>query len=187
MKKLVLICLCALPFAAAAFAEGWKADPDVVASQTQRRPEYIYQEERVPEYTLPDPLVTNAGKPVLDAHMWRETRRPEILELFKEHVYGRAPGRPADMTFEVFDDTPNALGGKARRMQIRVNFTGKADGPAMDILLYLPAGKAAAPVFIGPNFNGNQTIHPDPAIRITESWTRDKATNNRATEASRGS
>jgi predicted small secreted protein len=46
-----------------------------------------YDETLVPDYTLPDPLVTLAGEPVSDAETWRDVRRPEILALFEEHVF----------------------------------------------------------------------------------------------------
>ena len=58
-------------------------------------PEINYDESKVPQYTLPDPLVLADGQRVTDAATWRERRRPEILRLFEKHVYGKAPGRPA--------------------------------------------------------------------------------------------
>ena len=59
-------------------------------------------------YTLPDPLVMSDGTPVTEARAWRERRRPEILGLFEQHVYGRAPGRP-EMEFEVRSVDDEAL------------------------------------------------------------------------------
>ena len=154
------------------------------------RPGTNYDESKVPKYSLPDPLVMADGTKVTDARMWRAKRRPEVLELFRTHVYGRAPGKPARMTFEVFDDEPKALGGKARRKQVAVYFTGKKDGPRMDILIYLPAGaKGPVGAFVGLNFAGNHAIHPDPAIRLTTNWMRGRGAGvvkNRATEAGRG-
>src|SRR6266542_3342819 len=72
-----------------------------------------YDESKVPKYTLPDPLVTADGRKVTDVKMWREKRRLEILELFRTHVYGRSPGRPAKMKFEVTSLDHKALGGIA--------------------------------------------------------------------------
>src|ERR1700736_763493 len=61
-----------------------------------------YDETLVGNYTLPDPLTLSNGKPVRDAKTWNEKRRPEIVRLFEENEYGRAPGRPAAMSFDVF-------------------------------------------------------------------------------------
>ncbi len=149
-----------------------------------------YEESKVPDYDLPDPLVLESGERVTDAETWREKRRAEILALFRTHVYGRSPGRPANMTFEVSDVDRNALGGEATRKQVRVSFTGAPDGPGMEILVYLPAGtEAPAPTFVLLNFHGNHSVHPDPEIRLSTSWMRDDnpgVTGNRATEESRG-
>lgn len=154
--------------------------------------ETITDESQVPEYSLPDPLVTESGERVDDASEWRDKRRREILELFQEHVYGEAPDAPPNMRFEVLSTDSNALEGKATRKQVRVLFTGDDAGPAMDILIYQPndAGDEPVPAFLTLNFYGNHTIHPDPEILLSESWmrnNRDKGVvDNRATEESRG-
>src|SRR5215471_978825 len=63
-----------------------------------------YDEAQAGTYTLPDPLVLASGRRVRDAETWYKKRRPEILELVETNMHGRSPGRPADMTFDVFDD-----------------------------------------------------------------------------------
>ncbi|MFP6768955.1 MAG: acetylxylan esterase [Planctomycetaceae bacterium] len=150
-----------------------------------------YDESKVPDYKLPDPLRLVSGQPVRTARKWTRKRRPEILRLFQEQVYGKAPGRPAKMVFRLLESSGKALGGKAVRKQVRVLFAGTDKGPRMDLLVYLPAkATAAVPVFVGLNFNGNHAIHSDPAIHLAQSWHRDNAeqgyVNNRATEKSRG-
>src|ERR1035438_10693919 len=62
-----------------------------------------YDEAKVGTYTLPDPLLLANGKAVRDAKTWNESRRAEIVRLFEENEYGRAPGRPAAMSLDVFD------------------------------------------------------------------------------------
>jgi hypothetical protein len=171
--------------------KGWKASPELVEKLTKSRSETNYFEEKVPKYTLPNPLKLSDGSRVTDARTWRTKRRPEILELFRKHVYGRAPiARPENMSFEVFDLERKALGDLATRKQVTVNFTGKKDGPTMDILIYLPnASKKPVPAFVLLNFGGNHTIHSDPAIRLSERWMRSKSAGvvkNRADENSRG-
>jgi len=162
------------------------------AAEPQPKPKFVpnYDESKVPAYTLPDPLVMADGTPVRDAKTWRERRRPEILRLFQEHVYGRSPGRPKDLRFEVRSLEPNALGGKAVRKEVRIYFTADPDGPHMDLLVYLPRSDRPVPVFLGLNFYGNHSINKDPGIALSTAWMRDKADygieDHRATERSRG-
>src|SRR6516162_4594298 len=104
-----------------------------------------YDEARVGTYTLPDPLLLANGKPVRDAKTWNEKRRAEIVRLFEENQYGRSPGRPAAMSFEVFDKGTPALDGKATRRQVTIYFSADKAGPKMDLLVYVPAN-APAPV-----------------------------------------
>jgi len=151
-----------------------------------------YDEAKVPAYTLPDPLKMESGETVTTPEQWREVRRPQILELFKTFMYGRSPGRPADMHFEPLGPDAPAFNGKAVRRQVRVYFTRDKAEPFMDILLYLPAqAKRPVPVFLGMNFNGIQSISNDPEVPITEKWVRNSKdegiTENRATEQTRGS
>lgn len=147
-----------------------------------------YDEARVPQYTLPDPLKFVDGTPVETAREWETRRRPELLHLFAEQMFGFAPGAPEGMRFEVFESSTNALDGRATRRQVRVHFTDRPDGPGMDILLYIPNGpRRPVPAFLGLNFVGNQGISDDPAIRVTRSWIRPRGGGEpRATEASRG-
>ena len=146
-----------------------------------------YDEAKVPKYTLPDPLVCLDGTKVTDAATWSHKRRPELFRLFEEHVYGRAPGRPEQMTFMTTSVSRSALAGQATRKEVTVYFNGRQQDPNMTILIYLPNERTGpCPLFVGLNFQGNHTIHTDPAISITRSWTRDEQAGNRATEAGRG-
>ena len=134
-----------------------------------------YEEDKVGSYKLPDPLILANGKPVKDAKTWTEKRRPEIVRLLEENEYGRAPGRPADMTFNVFDKGTPALDGKATRKQITVYFSADKSGPKMDLLLYLPAGaKKPAPLFLNISFTANSLAVDDPGIKPGEIWNREK-------------
>ena len=144
-----------------------------------------YDESKVPKYTLPDPLVCADGTKVRDAQTWVQKRRPEVLELFQKHVYGRTPGKPDFMTFTTTSADKLALDGKATRKEVTVYFTGRKGDPNMAVLIYLPNEQPKPlPLFVGLNFGGNHAIHPDPAITITKSWMR--SGDHRATAESRG-
>ena len=152
---------------------------------------YNYDESKVPSFELPDPLLGGDGEPVTTAEQWRQKRRPEILALFENEVYGRSPGRPDNVRVEELESSDQALGGMATRKQVRVQFARANRQVAMDILIYLPAqAKGPVPTFLTLNFYGNHTIHKDPAIILSQSWMRANkekgVVKNRATEASRG-
>jgi len=148
----------------------------------------IYDENEVPDYTLPDPLMLEDGTKVTDAATWRERRRPEVMELFQEHVYGRSPGRLAETTFQVTSVDSESLNGKSKRKEVSVYFTGKKDGPKMDILIHLPKDAAGpVPIFVGLNFHGNHTTHSDRKIKLSEQWMLDKQKSEQETEETRGS
>lgn len=151
--------------------------------------EVNYDEDKVPKYELPDPLVFENGAKVQNAEDWNR-RRAEILELFRTHVYGRAPGRPEQMRFDVFEPGTESLGGKALRRQVRI-ILGDQDAKAeFDLLIYLPKVDKPVPAFLVLNFYGNHSVHPDPGIRLSDAWMRDRPeygiVDHRATERSRG-
>jgi hypothetical protein len=145
-----------------------------------------YDEEKVGTFSLPDPLVLSNGQPVKNEATWRDKRRPEILRLFESYVYGKSPGRPKDLSFELTSVDRNALSGSALRKEISVSFSG---APRFSILLYLPAGaKGPVPTFLGLNFGGNHAIHADRGITLSKQWMRPGpgVADNRATEEGRG-
>lgn len=147
-------------------------------------------ESKVLPYTLPDPLTTDAGKPVKNVKEWETVRRPEILALFQENVYGKTPETKVPVRVVVNSVDNNALNGSAIRKQISL-YLGEKESTKMDILLYLPAKiKKPVPVFLGLNFEGNHSINADPGITLSTRWMRyDKVrgiVNHFSTEASRG-
>ena len=115
----------------------------------------IYDEARVPEYTLPDPLVLSDGTPVTDAQRWWDRRRPEILHLFEQHVYGKTPGRPEELSFDLTSVDREGLGGKADRGGDQIVSIRELSAYVEDKLPELSesaAGRAQVPVI---NSRGN--------------------------------
>jgi hypothetical protein len=106
-----------------------------------------YDEDKVPAFILPDPLITLDGKKVTDVNTWNQKRRPEILKLFETNVYGRTMiGRPDDMTWKVSAENRSAMDGNAITKTVTIYFTGKDDGPKMDVNIILPICAAQKPV-----------------------------------------
>jgi hypothetical protein len=169
--------------------------------ETPQTPEVNYDESKVPAYTLPDPLVCEDGSPVTTEALWFDKRRPEILNLFAQHVYGQTPTRPVRAqglqpqslrtTFRMTSVDDHALNDRAIRKEVRLYFFGKQAPPNMDLLIYLPKDHPdPLPVFVGLNFYGNHTVHPDPGITLTQQWVPNNPEmgirDHRANDASRG-
>jgi hypothetical protein len=132
-----------------------------------------YDESQVGTYSLPDPLVLANGQRVRDADTWYKKRRPEIVKLFETNMQGRSPGRPAAMSFDVFDKGTPALDGKAIRRQVTVYFSADKTGPKMDMPIYLPAGAGKpVPLLLCLNFSANAI--DDPGAKVGEVWNREK-------------
>lgn len=139
-----------------------------------------YDETLVPAFTLPDPLVSADRTLINTPDLWINKRRPEIMGLFEHHVYGKIPGKPPEMTFEVTSEEPAALRGTATRRQVTGRLSNQTGAPAIHILLYLPnhALKQAVPAFLALNFRGNHSIHHDPGIQIVPQWVQNPETGD---------
>jgi len=89
---------------------------------------------------LPDPLLTTGGVRITTAAAWEQMRRPELLELFREHVYGRAPvDRPAGMHFEPLEEATPAFDGMAVRKRVRIAYAGPGGEGGLTLTCYYPA------------------------------------------------
>jgi hypothetical protein len=162
-----------------------------LSSTSAMAQEFNYDESKVPEYTLPDPLKSEDGTAITTAELWNSKRRPELLRLFEEHVFGKVPDAEVKLRTRVRSDKPDALNGAAHRREVTVFFSDDYHGPQMDLLIYTPSdAKGPVPAFLGYNFNGNHGIEKDPSLHITESWVRNNKdhgiTDNRASEKTRG-
>jgi len=149
-----------------------------------------FDESKVPDYTLPDPLTLLDGTKVTEAAIWTRKRRPEILRLFTEQVYGKAPGRTEKVRYSTVDSS-DALNGLAILKQVDLTLTQGQKELTIAVLLYLPKNRTSpVPAFLGLNFGGNHSISNNPRIRLNTNWMRPDKENgivdNRATEASRG-
>jgi hypothetical protein len=151
-----------------------------------------YDEAAVRAYTLPDVLAGPDGTPAASADAWRAAARPHQLELLEKFVYGRRlPPAPVTVVGAVERAGVTLAGDvRATRIQARLRLGAAADANVVDVLVYLPAGAEAVPVFLGLNFFGNHAEHPDPDIRLSRAWMRAstdaRIVDHRATEASRG-
>ncbi|MBO0881656.1 MAG: hypothetical protein J2P17_15200 [Mycobacterium sp.] len=142
-------------------------------------PGYNYDEAKVPPYSMLDPLRMADGTPVTTLEQWWDLRRPQIVTLFQDNIFGRIPATAehANIRFEPVEQSTPALDGLASRKQVDLIF-GPTPAPGahtawrLRVLLYVPAGAhGPVPVIFGLNFKGNQSVVDDPGIRPTDVWT----------------
>lgn len=132
-----------------------------------------YTDAKVGDYTLPDPLTMASGAGVADVDAWQTKRRPELLKIFEENQYGRAPERTEAMRFEVIEKTTSSFEGKAVRKQVTIHFGESDAGPALDLLIYLPANAAGpVPLLLNIGFTANNLTVDDPAVKVGRVWDR---------------
>ena len=126
---------------------------------------FVREEKDVPSYTLPELLALNNGRPVKNVRQWEKKRRPDLLEMFSQKMFGSAPPAPGLRPEPLCPDGP-ALGGKATRRQVRLWY---GDKDFMDLLLYIPNRRTGpVPAFLGVNFFGNHTVSEDPGIMLPD-------------------
>jgi hypothetical protein len=138
---------------------------------------------------LPDMLVMFNGEKVATKEQWVQKRRPELKALFQHYMYGFMPPAPEKIQATLEREDKQCLGGKATKKEIAIAF-GPQGAPLIHLLLIVPNDrKKPAPVFAGPNFNGNHEVLADPTIALPQAWmpaSAPGAKNNRATDAGRG-
>jgi hypothetical protein len=157
--------LCLAPGGGAQHA-GWQANPEVARKASEQQPGFNYDESRVAPYTLPDPLrlAGPSDTKVRTSDEWAPRRR-EILDLFRENVYGRSPGRPERLRFEVLQEDPTAMSGAATLKRIAVHSSQGGRAHQFGLTLFLPnARQGRVPVFL--LINNRPTDNTDPTRAV---------------------
>ncbi|MDB6140879.1 MAG: acetyl xylan esterase, partial [Verrucomicrobiaceae bacterium] len=172
----------ALPFILAMSTAPAFADPHSEAN---------FDETKVGSINLPPLLTAGDGSTISTAEQWTATRRPEILELFRENVYGHTPPMPDDLKMEVTATKADALGGIATRKFIHISLARHPQWQGMDVMLYIPNGLGKpAPVICGLSFGGNHAVSKETDVPLSTRWMHESKDKNivdhHATEATRG-
>lgn len=132
-----------------------------------QRPNTNYDESKIKPYKLPDLL--GSARTAAD---WTGKRRPEIMALFAEHVYGKIPmGRvPTKAAAVASGETPDGMG---TWQVVKLDFGADGTIPALNVLMVLPKGVSGrAPVFATLSFTPVHTLLPDKSIPLTTRWVR---------------
>ncbi len=124
----------------------------------QRCDRLNYDESKVGDYTVPDPLWSKEGKRITDRASWPK-RRGEILQDFCDLMYGHTPELPIKLRAEVVAIRKDAVDGLATRSLVKLHFFDDPNAPHIDLMVYIPNKKAKpVPMFLGLSFTGNASI-----------------------------
>ena len=106
----------------------------------------------------PDPLVTESGKKVTSAKMWTKVRRPEIVKLFEDNVYGRIPDNVPGVKWEVTSEEKKDFAGTPVVVRMLKGVVDNSSYPAITVEIsanvVYPEGKQNLPVIIEFGFGG---------------------------------
>lgn len=149
---------------------GWSASPETVARLSKSQIGINYYEGKVPAYTLPDVLTSDDGSKIESPDQWIKIRRPEILELFRRNVYGRAPNTTYLKSYKVVNEDSNAMNGDATLKQIDITITAEGKSLVIHLTLFVPNRvKKPVPAFLLINNRG--TANTDPTRKVkSEFW-----------------
>ena len=115
-----------------------------------------YNESLIPHYDLPDPLTTAEGTPVTNAKEWKNIRRPQILSLFANFIYGTVPTPPDPIkqSYHIIKEDKSFLNKKATKLDISIRFKNRKGTAQTHIILFIPNNiEKPAPGFMMMSFD----------------------------------
>jgi hypothetical protein len=129
--------------------KSWSAPTQIVEKLSKEKSGFNYYEVKVPSYNLPSILISKEGEKINSPKLWNNLRRPEIMELFRENVFGRIPATKYTETFKVINLDPIAMDGKATQKQIEIIIESGGKSLSFGLILFTPNSvKHHVPVFL---------------------------------------
>lgn len=157
---LALVILSALLALQLAAGTGWSPSSAAIAASMEKHSDACFDEAAVPDYTLPDPLVAADGTSITTPEAWA-ARREELLDTFAGQVYGRLPGEPDAIVFEITHEDYWAIDGVATLKQVRIISEHEGREHEFDLTLFIPNDQVApAPVLLLMTNRGVEHIDP---------------------------
>ncbi|MFD3003048.1 acetylxylan esterase [Pontibacter toksunensis] len=125
-----------------------------------------YEESKVPAYTLPEVLKMEDGTAVRNKASWENKRRPEILRLFEDNVYGQMPKKHDSLSFTVTNEVPNAMDGMARLKEVTITAWKDKKSADIHLTLFIPTKpKKPVPAFLLINNRDQNNTDPTRATK----------------------
>ena len=125
-----------------------------------------YDLDKIPQYTLPNPLELSSGKIIKSLDHWNNVRRQELINLFSYNLYGYIPGKIQNIKISHQSTNKNFLNSLATKKEIRIHFNEEL---FIDLLIITPNNLfKSSPIFLGMNFFGNHSISTDDITPISK-------------------
>jgi pimeloyl-ACP methyl ester carboxylesterase len=154
--------------------KAWMPDPATVERLSKNQPGINYYEDRVPQYTLPEILMSDDGRKVNTSAEWEQLRRSEILELFRQNVFGRVPDSPYSIDFHLVSENKIAIDGTATLRQVDITITREGKSLVIHLNLFIPnSAVKPVPAFLLINNRGSQVADPLRTVK-SEFWPAEK-------------
>ena len=124
---------------------------------------------------VPELMRMADGRPVETREMWEKERRPELLKIFTERMYGVRPEeKPRSLKFKTLSPDRSILGGAGVSRKVRATYEGTKGTNSFDFTLYLPSSasaKAPVPAFVMICLR-KETAESDPEsdVELREQW-----------------
>ncbi|MBD2702459.1 acetylxylan esterase [Spirosoma sp. BT702] len=138
--------------------------------QAQNAKEANYDESKVPAYTLPDILKTTTNQDIRTKANWEKIRRPEIIKLFEDNVYGQMPKTFDRLTYSIKREDANAMAGKATLKEVLIEVVHHNQSVKINLVLFVPTKrKGPTPAFLLINNRGKDNTDPT-RVHKSEFW-----------------
>ncbi len=128
----------------------------------------------------PDPLTLQNGQKVTTPAMWRDKRRPELIELFARYVYGRVPADTPKVTWTVTAIDHEMIGMTPVIVKDLIGQVDNSSYPAIDVKIHMTlvtpaAAKGPVPVpvlmmFGRAGFPSPNEPSQEELDRINKAW-----------------
>lgn len=120
-----------------------------------------YDESKVPSYILPDVLESQNKRMITNSKDWESIRRPEILTLFEENVYGKMPKKFDKIDFKIKSENKHSMHGKAHLKEVEIAVTNNNQTVIINLVLFIPTRiKKPVPAFLLINNRDKNNTSP---------------------------
>jgi len=125
-------------------------------------------ESKVPDLVLPDPFVSKSGQVIRSISDWENIRRPELMDLFKNEVYGPIPSDFEEITFTEVSENPNPFPDLATFKEIDIQVSRKGKTHTMRLYVFLPKQQSGpSPIAL---LVDHRPLEPDEEIAEEGYW-----------------